>query len=91
MEKVLERVEKLEKNTKEILELIPKKQPSQIVNCELKEHQLEGFTWLEANFKENCSSILADDMGLGKTLTTIVSFPSFTKDFPFNNKIKSNM
>lgn len=73
IQKVVEKVEKIEKNTNEILNLIPKKQPSSIVNCELKNHQIEGFTWLEANLKENCSCILADDMGLGKTLTTIVS------------------
>ncbi|MDB4926640.1 SNF2-related protein [Mucilaginibacter sp.] len=35
----------------------------------LKEHQIEGISWLQTLQKENfCGCLLADDMGLGKTL-----------------------
>jgi HJR/Mrr/RecB family endonuclease len=35
----------------------------------LKEHQMEGVSWLQSLLKENFSGgLLADDMGLGKTL-----------------------
>jgi len=36
---------------------------------DLKEHQIEGISWLQTLQKENlCGCLLADDMGLGKTL-----------------------
>jgi SNF2 family DNA or RNA helicase len=60
------------------------KQPKNIINCKLKDHQVififlikvEGLKWLLSLNKLKNNGILADDMGTGKTLT-IISFISF--------------
>jgi SNF2 family DNA or RNA helicase len=37
----------------------------------LKDHQLEGFAWLQRVFRRHRGCLLADDMGLGKTLQVL--------------------
>ena len=47
------------------------KQPSNLVNGQLKEYQLEALNWLIHIHNLNVNGILADEMGLGKTIQTI--------------------
>ena len=47
------------------------KQPSNMINGELKKYQLKGIEWLVSLFNNNLNGILADEMGLGKTIQTI--------------------
>jgi SNF2 family DNA or RNA helicase len=83
MNKLLQATEGIEKEKNSIIDAYGKfAQPREIINCELKQHQREGFHWIRASHDQKCSCILADgiyilikftlDMGLGKTLQTIV-------------------
>eukprot|EP01060_Flectonema_neradi_P037417 TRINITY_DN752_c3_g1_i1.p1 TRINITY_DN752_c3_g1~~TRINITY_DN752_c3_g1_i1.p1 ORF type:complete len:1007 (+),score=217.61 TRINITY_DN752_c3_g1_i1:63-3023(+) len=54
----------------------PKKQPSNIVNCTLKDHQLLGVDWMLGLFEKSIGGILGDDMGVGKTLQAIATVAS---------------
>lgn len=47
------------------------RQPSLIVNCEMRNYQLEGLDWMSQLVQNNMNGILADEMGLGKTLQSI--------------------
>ena len=47
------------------------KQPSNIINGQLKNYQLTGLNWLISLYELGLSGILADEMGLGKTIQTI--------------------
>jgi len=46
-------------------------QPSNILNVEMRDYQLEGLNWLIGLHANGMNGILADEMGLGKTLQTI--------------------
>jgi SNF2 family DNA or RNA helicase len=41
------------------------------LNCEMREYQLEGLSWLHWLQSANLGGCLADDMGLGKTIQTL--------------------
>ncbi len=45
------------------------KQPSIIVNGELRHYQLEGLNWLVRLYENKINGILADEMGLGEKLS----------------------
>jgi SWI/SNF-related matrix-associated actin-dependent regulator of chromatin subfamily A member 5 len=47
------------------------KQPTTIVNCIMRQYQLEGLNWLIQQYDQRINSILGDEMGLGKTLQSI--------------------
>eukprot|EP01128_Nolandella_sp_AFSM9_P007288 TRINITY_DN3948_c0_g1_i1.p1 TRINITY_DN3948_c0_g1~~TRINITY_DN3948_c0_g1_i1.p1 ORF type:complete len:811 (-),score=128.48 TRINITY_DN3948_c0_g1_i1:318-2750(-) len=47
------------------------KQPSLLVNGQLKTYQIVGVHWLIQLFDNGANGILADEMGLGKTVQTI--------------------
>ncbi len=55
-------------------------QPSIIVNCTMRDYQLEGLNWMIRLYQNGVSGILADEMGLGKTLQTI-SMMAYLKEF----------
>lgn len=42
-----------------------------MLNCQLKEYQLKGLTWLVSLYEQGINGILADEMGLGKTVQSI--------------------
>ena len=46
-------------------------QPELIVNCEMRNYQLEGLDWMSQLVQNKMNGILADEMGLGKTLQSI--------------------
>lgn len=50
--------------------ITPVRQPS-ILNCQMKDYQLRGLSWLVSLYDQGINGILADEMGLGKTLQTI--------------------
>lgn len=41
------------------------KQPTTIVNCIMRQYQLEGLNWLIQQYDQRINSILGDEMGLG--------------------------
>jgi len=47
------------------------RQPSLIINCEMRNYQIEGLDWLSQLVRNEMNGILADEMGLGKTLQSI--------------------
>ncbi len=47
------------------------KQPSCIINGQLKDYQMQGLNWLVSLYELGLSGILADEMGLGKTIQCI--------------------
>ena len=55
------------------------KQPSYIVNGELREFQMKGLNFLALNWTRGNNVILADEMGLGKTVQS-VSFLSWLRN-----------
>ena len=53
----------------------------------LKEHQIEGISWLQHLVTEKAKGcLLADDMGLGKTLQLLSLIEWYDKTYPNNNK-----
>jgi len=56
------------------------RQPSLIVNCVMRDYQLEGLNWMIRLYESGVSGILADEMGLGKTLQTI-SMLAYLKEY----------
>lgn len=42
-----------------------------MLQCQLKEYQLKGLTWLVNLYEQGINGILADEMGLGKTVQSI--------------------
>ena len=56
------------------------RQPSIIVNCTMRDYQLEGLNWMIKLYHNGVSGILADEMGLGKTLQTI-SMLAYLREF----------
>ncbi|PRP76042.1 hypothetical protein PROFUN_01758 [Planoprotostelium fungivorum] len=46
------------------------KQPK-MLQCQLKEYQLKGLSWMVNLYDQGINGILADDMGLGKTVQSI--------------------
>lgn len=52
-------------------EVEPIGQPSTLVNCTLRDYQLDGISWMVDRYDKAINVILADEMGLGKTLQTI--------------------
>jgi SWI/SNF-related matrix-associated actin-dependent regulator of chromatin subfamily A member 5 len=67
--------------------------PYFIQGGELREHQLEGISWLRALHKQGCPGILGDEMGLGKTLQTITFLGmlrfGLDRDAPTNDRAPS--
>jgi SNF2 family DNA or RNA helicase len=51
-----------------LLLVLPKAEPPEKFNTELRSYQLEGLAWLQLIARNNLGGILADDMGLGKTV-----------------------
>jgi SNF2 family DNA or RNA helicase len=50
---------------------IPVLEAPEGLNCEMREYQLEGLSWLHWLQSANLGGCLADDMGLGKTIQTL--------------------
>ncbi|QSL66916.1 hypothetical protein MERGE_001303 [Pneumocystis wakefieldiae] len=42
-----------------------------MLQCQLKEYQIKGLTWLVNLYEQGINGILADEMGLGKTVQSI--------------------
>ncbi|AEM78248.1 LOW QUALITY PROTEIN: SNF2-related protein [Thermoanaerobacter wiegelii Rt8.B1] len=61
--------------------------PMYLKNCQLYEHQKEGFLWFKGLYENHMGGLLADDMGLGKTLQ-IISFLCYLKEC---NEIKPTL
>ncbi|VVC32978.1 Hypothetical protein CINCED_3A016157 [Cinara cedri] len=49
-------------------------QQPQLLNGQLKTHQIEGLLWIRTLYENGMNGILADDMGLGKTIQAIAFF-----------------
>eukprot|EP00123_Amoebidium_parasiticum_P016909 comp23636_c1_seq1/m.40301 comp23636_c1_seq1/g.40301 ORF comp23636_c1_seq1/g.40301 comp23636_c1_seq1/m.40301 type:complete len:1534 (-) comp23636_c1_seq1:538-5139(-) len=47
------------------------KQPSILVNGQLKDYQMQGLEWMVSLYNNDLNGILADEMGLGKTIQSI--------------------
>jgi len=68
----------LDEKVDELMSKILNIEPAEILgnlNCDLRQYQEVGFSWMLQNMQMGFGSILADDMGLGKTvqiLTLIV-------------------
>ena len=52
------------------------------LNVELRDYQIEGFSWLKILSSYHLGGILADDMGLGKTLEIITLLASDDTSMP---------
>lgn len=53
----------------------------------LKEHQIDGISWLQSLFKRNLQGcLLADDMGLGKTLQILYFIEWHSQSNSYNTK-----
>jgi SNF2 family DNA or RNA helicase len=50
---------------------IPALQPPSGLNCEMRQYQVEGLSWMHWLQSANLGGCLADDMGLGKTIQTL--------------------
>jgi len=61
--------EKLEKLL--IPEQIPVLDPPKGLNCQMRQYQLDGLSWLNLLQTAGLGGCLADDMGLGKTIQTL--------------------
>ncbi len=61
------------KNIKQLLN--SEKEPTEAlpagVNAELRNYQLQGYSWMYRLYKNSFGGCMADDMGLGKTLQTL--------------------
>jgi hypothetical protein len=54
-----------------IPEKIPLLDPPSGLNCDMRQYQVEGYSWMQWLQSENLGGCLADDMGLGKTIQTL--------------------
>lgn len=40
-------------------------QPAKIINCKMRDYQIDGYNWLIQHFRQRVNCILGDEMGLG--------------------------
>lgn len=57
----------------------PEEKPVEI-DAEMRNYQLEGYSWLYRLYKNGFGGCLADDMGLGKTLQTLTCLQRIIND-----------
>lgn len=52
------------------------RQPKTIINCTMRQYQLEGLNWLIQQYDQRINSVLGDEMGLGSKFLSVESFCS---------------
>ena len=74
--------------------LLPEKLPIPVkpegLNCNLRDYQLEGLSWLQWLQSSGLGGCLADDMGVGKTIQTLALLQHNKETLPAGEKPEGN-
>jgi len=65
---------------------IPELQTPSGLNCEMRQYQVEGLSWLHWLQSSKLGGCLADDMGLGKTIQTLALLQYNNENLPSVNR-----